>query len=91
VLAPVITERLGLTNLEFGRHRTLVPLRYTASQGISGKLYDRLGTRLGFTLSVLLWSFAEMRPRLRRGLRSLSALRFFSGLARRATGPAPPR
>ena len=87
VLAPVITERLGLTNLEFAGIATWFLLAYTASQGISGKLYDRLGTRLGFTLSVLLWSFAEMGHAFATGLRSLSALRFLLGLGEAGNWP----
>jgi len=85
-------ERLGLTNLEFAGIATWFLLAYTASQGISGKLYDRLGTRLGFTLSVLLWSFAEMGHAFATGLRSLSAATLPAGAgARRATGRAPPK
>src|ERR1043165_8902880 len=48
VLAPVITKDLGLTNTEFGGVVTWFLLAYTISQGVSGKLYDRIGTRLGF-------------------------------------------
>ncbi len=50
VLAPVITSKLGLTNTEFGGIVTWFLLAYTISQGVSGKLYDRVGTRLGFHL-----------------------------------------
>ena len=49
VLAPVITRDLGLTNTEFGGVVVWFLLAYTISQGVSGKLYDRVGTRLGFT------------------------------------------
>ena len=48
VLAPVITTRLGLNNLEFASITTWFLVAYTASQGLSGKLYDRIGTRRGF-------------------------------------------
>src|SRR4029079_992526 len=52
VLAPVITRDLGLTNTECGGIVTWFLLAYTISQGLSGKLYDRIGTRLGFVLSI---------------------------------------
>src|SRR5678815_98691 len=48
VLAPVITKDLGLTNTQFGGVVTWFLLAYTISQGLSGKLYDAIGTRLGF-------------------------------------------
>src|SRR6185369_3264501 len=56
ILAPVITTQLGLSNLQFASITTWFLVAYTASQGLSGKLYDRIGTRRGFTLSILVWS-----------------------------------
>src|SRR5437764_6557345 len=60
VLAPVITHDLGLTNTEFGGIISWFLLAYTISQGLSGKLYDRVGTKLGFVCSTVLWSIAAM-------------------------------
>ena len=48
VLAPVITADLRLTNLQYASLGTWFLLAYTISQGISGRLYDRIGTRRGF-------------------------------------------
>src|SRR5512147_1469607 len=79
VLAPVITVQLGLTNLQFASISTWFLVAYTASQGLSGKLYDRIGTRRGFALSILVWSAAAMGHAFARGLASLSALRFILG------------
>src|SRR5215470_1299570 len=41
ILAPVITTQLGLSNLQFATITTWFLVAYTASQGLSGKLYDR--------------------------------------------------
>src|SRR6266852_9830441 len=60
VLAPVITKQLGLTNLQFASITTWFLVAYAASQALSGKLYDRVGTRRGFTLSILVWASAAM-------------------------------
>src|SRR5262249_30375065 len=56
VLAPVITSDLGLTNLQFATISTWFLAAYTASQGLSGRLYDIVGTRRGFAGSVVIWS-----------------------------------
>ena len=45
VLGPVITTDLGLTNTEFGSLTVWFLAAYTASQGLSGRLYDRVGTQ----------------------------------------------
>src|SRR2546430_16374146 len=80
VLAPVITKDLGLTNFEFGTIATWFLLAYTVSQALSGRLYDRIGTRLGFTASVAIWSLAAMATATARSFFSLSFFRFILGL-----------
>src|SRR5947199_10363007 len=60
VLAPVITQQLGLTNLQFASITTWFLVAYAASQTLSGKLYDRVRRRRGCTLSILLWACAPM-------------------------------
>lgn len=87
VLAPVITADLGLSNTEFGGIVTWFLLAYTVSQAVSGKIYDRIGTRLGFTLSVTVWSLAAMAHAFARGLGSLSAARFVLGLGEAGNWP----
>jgi MFS transporter, ACS family, hexuronate transporter len=87
VLAPVITRDLGLTNTEFGSIVTWFLLAYTISQGLSGKLYDRIGTRLGFVLSISVWSVAAMAHAFARGLGSLSLFRFVLGLGEAGNWP----
>ena len=87
VLAPVITKDLHLNNTEFGGIVTWFLLAYTISQGLSGKLYDRVGTKTGFIYSIVLWSVAAMLHALSRGLASLSVFRFVLGLGEAGNWP----
>jgi ACS family hexuronate transporter-like MFS transporter len=87
VLGPVITTDLGLTNTEFASLTVWFLAAYTASQGLSGRLYDRVGTRRGFTLSVLVWSVAATAHAFARSLRDLSILRFILGLGEAGNWP----
>jgi len=87
VLAPVIISQLGLTNTQFAGMSSWFLVAYAASQGLSGKLFDRVGTRRGFTLSVLVWSVAAMAHAAARGLTSLSSLRFLLGLGEGGNWP----
>src|SRR5215210_4272415 len=87
VLAPVITKDLGLSNTEFGGVVTWFLLAYTISQSVSGKLYDRIGTRMGFTFSIITWSAAAAGHAFARGLTSLSALRFVLGFGEAGNWP----
>jgi ACS family hexuronate transporter-like MFS transporter len=87
VLAPVITRDLGLSNTEFGGIVTWFLLAYTISQGLSGKLYDKIGTRLGFVVSITIWSLAAISHAFARGLGSLSLFRFVLGLGEAGNWP----
>ncbi len=87
VLAPVITTQFGLTNLQFAGISTWFLVAYTVSQGLSGKLYDRIGTRRGFSISILIWSCAAMAHAFAWGLGSLSFFRFLLGLGQAGNWP----
>jgi ACS family hexuronate transporter-like MFS transporter len=87
ILGPVITTQLKLTNLQFASITTWFLVAYTASQGLSGKLYDRIGARRGFTLSILVWSLAASAHAFATGFVSLSVFRFILGLGEAGNWP----
>src|SRR5436853_2007126 len=87
VLAPVIIEQLHLSNLEFASITNSFLIAYTASQALSGKLYDRIGNRRGFSLSIVVWSVASMLHALATGLFSLNCFRFLLGLGEAGNWP----
>jgi MFS transporter, ACS family, hexuronate transporter len=87
VLAPQITKYLDLSNTEYGGIATWFLLAYTISQSLSGKLYDRIGIKKGFTVSIIVWSLAAMAHAFATGLRSLSAFRFLLGLGEAGNWP----
>ncbi len=87
VLAPIITADLQLSNLQYASLGTWFLLAYTISQGLSGRMYDRIGTRRGFVISIIVWSVAAMLHALARGLGSLSVFRFLLGLGEAGNWP----
>jgi ACS family hexuronate transporter-like MFS transporter len=60
---------------------------YGISQLVSGKLYDKIGTRRGFVMSVVIWGCADMLTSFARGIASLSFFRVLLGLGE--AGPWP--
>lgn len=62
-------------------------IAYGFSQLFSGKLYDKIGTRRGFLVSVLIWGTADALTSLARGKISLTAFRMMLGLGE--AGPWP--
>ena len=60
---------------------------YGISQLVSGKLYDRIGTRKGFVVSALIWGTADMLTCFATGIVSLGFFRVVLGLGE--AGPWP--
>ncbi|MFA9371913.1 MAG: MFS transporter [Labilibaculum antarcticum] len=73
-------DQLGLITIFF-------MIAYGFSQLFSGKLYDKIGTRRGFVVSVLLWGVADALTSLARGKVSLTGFRMMLGLGE--AGPWP--
>jgi len=62
-------------------------IAYGFSQLFSGKLYDKIGTRLGFLVSVLIWGTADALTSLAQGKVTLTGFRMMLGLGE--AGPWP--
>ncbi len=60
---------------------------YGISQMLSGKLYDKIGTRIGFVVSVTIWAIADACTAFAKGLTSLCFFRSMLGLGE--AGPWP--
>ncbi len=76
-----------MANLEFAQVGTWFLLAYTLSQAISGRLYDRIGSKRGFTASVLVWSAAAMATATATTVGALSLFRFVRGLGEAGNWP----
>jgi len=87
ILGPVIVDDLHLTHTQFGSLTIWFLAAYTLSQGVSGRLYDRVGARRGFTISVLIWSIAASAHAFARSLMGLRALRFVLGAGEAGNWP----
>lgn len=87
VAAPLLHQQLGITSLGYSRIVFAFLLGYTISQTLAGKLIDRIGTRLGMLLCVVLWSAVTMLHSLAVGALSLGILRTCLGLTEAGNWP----
>jgi len=88
VAAPVLIDQFGMSHAAYARVVFAFMLAYTIANGISGPLLDRLGTRLGFALTMAWWSAASILNGLARGPRSLGACQFLLGAGEAGNWPA---
>lgn len=88
VMAPVLLEKFRISAEGYSRIIFLFMLAYTIMNGISGRLLDRLGSKLGYALTIAWWSGAEMLHSLTHGALSLGVYRFLLGIGEAGNYPA---
>lgn len=86
-LAPIITKELNLSNQQYSHIASWFLVAYSMSHALSGRVYDRIGLKRGFSLSITLWSIAAMAHATARSAGALSAFRFLLGLGEAGNWP----
>lgn len=66
---------------------TVFIFSYAAGQAVFGKIFDWVGTRLGFVLSIGVWSLATAAHALAQGILSFSIFRAVLGIAEAGNWP----
>src|SRR5882762_9832287 len=88
VLAPKLKHDLHWTDAQYGDIVFYFQTAYAIGLLLSGPVIDRIGTKLGYALSLLIWSFAAMAHALVRTVTGFSAARFALGLGEAGNFPA---
>ena len=84
----VICTTYNLNENDYSRIVMAFLLAYAIMQPFAGRIIDWLGTRAGFSLSVLWWGAANMLTALASGFFSFSIFRFLLGLGEAGNFPA---
>jgi len=87
VLWPEISEELGLTKVEYAIIINVFTFAYAFGQTLFGKIFDWIGVRLGFVLSIVVWSAATMLHALATGLTSFAVFRGLLGVSEAGNWP----
>lgn len=75
------------TKAIYGTISAVFILSYAAGQTIFGKIFDWVGTRIGFALSIGIWSIATMIHAFAKGMISFSIFRSILGIAEAGNWP----
>jgi len=87
LLWPQMGEDLGMDKSDYAVMLNVFMACYALGKFASGKLYDIIGTRLGFTVSIIIWSLASAFHAFARGLFSLSLVRGLLGIGEAGNWP----
>jgi ACS family hexuronate transporter-like MFS transporter len=88
ILAPYISSEIGWSEQEYGYVVFAFQLSYAIGPLFIGFLIDRLGTRLGFSLAVVVWAIASLSHGMARSWIGFAVARLGLGIGQSANFPA---
>ncbi len=88
VMAPVLLQQFQISATGYSQIVFAFMLAYTFTNGVSGRLLDWLGTRIGYGLTIAFWSGAEILNALSAGALSLGIFQFLLGVGEAGNYPA---
>lgn len=87
LLWPEMGKDLGMDESDYAFFLNVFMAMYAASKFLSGRLYDKIGNKIGFTLSIVVWSLAAAFHAVAKGVVSLSVVRGLLGLGEAGLWP----
>jgi ACS family hexuronate transporter-like MFS transporter len=88
LLKPTLQNSIGLTEVHYGYIVAAFQVAYAVGLVVAGRLVDRLGSRVGYSLFMGVWSLAGMAHALARSALGFGIARFFLGLGEAGNFPA---
>jgi len=87
VMWPDISKELDLSKDQYATIVASFMIAYALGQALSGRLFDWVGTRMGFVLSIFVWSVSCGLHGIARGIASFSFFRSMLGLSEAGNWP----
>jgi ACS family hexuronate transporter-like MFS transporter len=88
LLAPTLEREIGWTEIEYGYIVVAFQAAYAIGLIFFGRLIDRYGTKIGYSISITLWSIAAMAHALATSAFGFGAARFALGIGESGNFPA---
>lgn len=82
-----ISQSLGLTKEHYSYILNIFMVAYALGQLFSGKLFDKVGTRIGYVISIGVWGISSFMHSTVRGLFSIAFFRSTLGLSEAGNWP----
>lgn len=87
IMWPDISKDLGMTKNDYALILNVFLVAYAIGQSVSGKMFDKIGTKAGFVVSITVWGLATALHALARGVLSFSVFRVLLGLGEAGNWP----
>lgn len=87
IMWPSISADLGMTHSDYAILLNVFMVAYAIGQTVTGKVFDKVGTRIGFVLSIGIWSLSTVFHSLARGILSFGLFRATLGVSEAGNWP----
>ncbi len=88
LLKPILEKEFNWTETDFARIVMAFTAAYAVGLLLTGRFIDKIGTKLGYTITVVVWSLAGMFHALARSAFGFGVARFVLGLGEAGNFPA---
>ena len=88
ILAPELQQIIGWSEIQYGHIITAFQFAYAIGLLLGGGVIDRMGTRMGYALSIGMWSLAAITHALVSTVLGFEVVRFLLGLGESGNFPA---
>lgn len=86
-LKPYLADDLGITELQYGYIVSAFQAAYAIGMLLAGRIIDKYGTRISYTLSISIWSLAGCLHAAATGFLSLAGARFLLAIGESGNFP----
>ncbi len=88
LLKPILEKDFSWTESDYAHIVMAFNLSYAVGLLLFGKIIDRIGTKVGYSISVILWSFAAMIHAFAKGTLGFAGARGLLGISEAGNFPA---
>ncbi|WP_377527262.1 MFS transporter [Pontibacter rugosus] len=88
ILKPVLETQFNWTESDYGAIVTAFTASYALGMVVFGRLIDRVGTKMGYSLSIIVWSLAAMAHAFARSTFGFGVARAALGIGESGNFPA---
>lgn len=87
IMWPSISDELGMTKNNYALILNVFMVAYAVGQSVSGRLFDKVGTRIGYVIAIAVWGVSSFMHAFARGILSFSFFRVTLGLGEAGNWP----
>jgi len=87
IMWPGISEELGLDKNDYALIISFFMVGYAIGQSLFGKIFDMIGTRLGFVLAIVVWSISIILHAFAKSVSGFGLARFGLGIGEAGNWP----